>query len=269
MTRLEMRRVLRQRIADDRNTRWTDDSYLDLELNLAATYVAREIAQYQRMNFCNARTSFVTTGATANYDIEMPEAEGVPPFPQALWGKIWYMYESRSAQPVVPCQQIDEREWPHKASTSGRNDFGHWYFYIRRHNMLDTVAGALNLGQTEISFVVIPPANLTFYIHGSLLPASILIGDTTADALSFVAIPDQFHEMVPVRAGLQLIGTDEARYGFLAATWNDLYAKMRDEVTYMPDTMTLRRTPRGDAVPALLSPAARGPATPVPFSGGA
>lgn len=260
--------MLRRRVGDERQSRWTAVD-LDNELNAAAVYLASQIGQYQRINQLTQVRRIFTVADQRYYDIETQAFIG-------RFGQLWHIYQipgsgtfnsqasldganipaanayDEAQTSRIGCQQIDEREEWKNYRQSGRNDTtGEWQVYLRRK--YDTVN---SVGVMQLGFPRVPPTGLIFCVWYSALPGVIPVDDATSDALTFDYIPTPYHELVPVRAGLQMIGADEARYDFLAGTWNDLYFKLIDDITKMTDTAAVRRIPRG-ATPQILSPAAR------------
>lgn len=201
----DMRTLVRLRAQDTgtADPRWTD-TQIDIELNHAAKFEAREISKSQRINYFAATESFTTSGTTKAYALAATDIRRI------------YKVVRHESSFDEPCKVIEE---PDRLNLKLpiKDDQGRWVMYVTR----DATTKLFS-----INFPLAVPSGMNFLVQYIQRIADLTAGGSSSQ--EFTAIDEDFHELVCQRAIIQLLGPDGA--GLQAATnyYSEL-SSQRDE----------------------------------------
>lgn len=217
MNRGDMRALLRQRVGDPREKRWTATE-LDRELNASAVYVGNEVATFQgaTLNYPKIEAAGVGDGTSTEYLIL--RGAGLTNIPPRFIRE--FLVERTDTDPYFPLTRIQEDEAQAWAQ-SGRTVEPLVYYIAHRPDAVNAQDDRYVIG-----FPTAPPTTYTWRLQWMAWSLEIPTG-SQYDHSVFNFVPTQHHELVVLRAAHTCLTTDDDAYMSVNGQYAEALSQLR------------------------------------------
>ncbi|MFH0908916.1 MAG: hypothetical protein V1929_09145 [bacterium] len=188
-------------------------------LNSAARWLHRELQRYALVRPVMTTEDFVTASNTTAYTLTTSNIDRV--------------------DRITRLDAQSREDWTYRHIDESMADQPPWDGYY----LTTTISGTGENAALKyvVNFAALPGATITFRAFLQVKLADIVTG-SEADDLSYVAIPERYHELLAARALSMLVGPDQSANQWIGGYYGSLFQNMLQDAADLSTAQFISRT---------------------------